>query len=339
MTGALLVVQASQIGVPSHPTQLLPRLWQSPARPAGRPRAAHRTCAVREPRLSMHMRVASPPLTIIAADFLTTRRIEPDSVDLTVTSPPYNVGIPYGMAPDALPYEEYLSFTRAWLAKALLLTKPDGRLCVNVPPETRKYGVQSVAADLTALAKAVGWQYHTTIVWNKSVTSQRRVWGSFASARAPFVSAPVEFILVFRRAAWRRLEPGTSDLTHEEFIAWTNALWTFRAQHRTPGGHPAPFPIELPRRCIKLFSYVGNTVLDPFLGSGSTLVACLETGRRGIGVDLDPAYCALARERLKSLRANASAGVHGPRATVERGADRRVLSFPRRHVLARARSR
>jgi len=81
-------------------------------------------------------------------------------------------------------------------------------------------------------------------------------------------------------------------------MAWTNGVWTFTGESKNRVGHPAPFPIELPKRCIKLFTFVGDTVLDPFLGSGSTLIACVKTGRKGIGVDIDKEYCKLSEERL-----------------------------------------
>ena len=80
---------------------------------------------------------------------------------------------------------------------------------------------------------------------------------------------------------------------------WTNGVWTFNGQSKKgAGGHPAPFPLELPRRCIKLFSYIGDTVLDPFLGSGSTLIASYLHGRKGIGVEIDKKYCDIAVKRL-----------------------------------------
>ena len=115
--------------------------------------------------------------------------------------------------------------------------------------------------------------------------------------------APVEVIVVLYKDAWKKANKGTRDISKEEFLAWTNGVWTFSGQSkRGAGGHPAAFPVELPRRCIKLFSYVGDTILDPFVGSGSSLLAASMTGRKGIGVDIDESYCDIAVERLQALK-------------------------------------
>jgi site-specific DNA-methyltransferase (adenine-specific) len=247
-------------------------------------------------------------ITVHNSDFLVTDAIPRESIDLTVTSPPYNVDVGYGDYRDDLPYEEYLRFSEKWLAKSFWLSKPKGRLCLNVPLDKNKGGQQSVAADITSLAKAAGWRYQSTIIWNEQNISRRTAWGSWMSPSAPFVIAPVEVVLVLYKDEWaRRQEELHSDVTRDEFIKWTNAVWTFNGESATRVGHPAPFPIELPLRCMKLFSYVEDTILDPFVGSGSTLLACLQTGRRGIGVDLDPAYCSLVAERLRK------AGIHQKR--------------------------
>ena len=119
------------------------------------------------------------------------------------------------------------------------------------------------------------------------------------SASAPYVIAPVEVIVVLYKNQWKKAEVARqSDITREEFLAWTNGVWEFSGESKKKVGHPAPFPIELPRRCIKLFSYVGDTVLDPFVGSGATLLACLQTNRIGIGVDIDTKYCEISKRRL-----------------------------------------
>lgn len=101
------------------------------------------------------------------------------------------------------------------------------------------------------------------------------------------------------KSKWKKTSgTGISDITREEFIEWTNGLWSFPGESRKKIGHPAPFPLELPKRCIKLFSFVGDTVLDPFLGSGTTLIATALLNRKGIGVEIDKKYCELALKRL-----------------------------------------
>ena len=234
-------------------------------------------------------------------DILTTDVIENKSIDLIVTSPPYNVGIEYADYKDNIPYEEYLIFTRKWLAKCYDLVKNDGRLCLNIPLDKNKGGQQSVCADITTVAKEVGWKYHATVIWNEQNISRRTAWGSWLSASAPFVIAPVEVVVVLYRENWHKRGGSLkSDIARNEFISWTNGVWNFSGESRNKIGHPAPFPIELPRRCIKLFSFIGDTVLDPFLGSGTTLLACAETNRAGIGVEINKNYCEMAKKRLES---------------------------------------
>jgi len=241
-------------------------------------------------------------IKIIHDDFLTTNLIEKNSIDLIVTSPPYNVEIHYNSFQDDIPYEMYLEFTVQWLRKAYSLVKSDGRMCLNIPLDKSKgrkgAGFQSVYADITNIAKEVGWKYFSTIIWNEGNISRRTAWGSWLSARAPYVIAPVEVIIIFYKERWQKIKKGESDITKHEFMEWTNGLWTFSGESKKKVGHPAPFPVELPRRCIKLFSFVGDTVLDPFMGSGSTLIACALLNRKGIGVDIDENYCGLAKNRL-----------------------------------------
>lgn len=242
-------------------------------------------------------------IVIINDDFLSTNMIQSDSIDLIVTSPPYNVDIHYGSYKDDIPYEKYLEFTEKWLSKAFELVKPDGRLCLNIPLDKskgrREEGFQSVYVDVVSIAKKAGWKYFSTIVWNESNISRRTAWGSWLNASAPYVIAPVEVIVVFYKKHWKKTSgSGVSDITREEFIEWTNGLWTFPGENRKKIGHPAPFPLELPKRCIKLFSFVDDVVLDPFLGSGTTLIACSLLNRRGIGVEVDRKYCELAKNRL-----------------------------------------
>ena len=243
---------------------------------------------------------ANDRLRLIHDDILTTTALAPESVDLIVTSPPYNIDIAYNSHKDDGDYASYLTFSRAWLSKCLSLARRGGRLCLNVPLDKNKGGQQSVTADLTTIAKEIGWKYHSTIIWNEQNISRRTAWGSWLSASAPYVIAPVESIIVLYKNEWKRnAKEKKSDILRDEFLQWTNGVWSFNGESKKRIGHPAPFPVELPKRCIKLFSFVDDVVLDPFLGSGTTAIAALQNNRRAIGIEVDEKYCQLAVERLK----------------------------------------
>lgn len=238
-------------------------------------------------------------IVIHNTDVLTTTDIEDESVDLIVTSPPYNVDIPYNSNDDKLEYDIYLDFTRGWMSRCYTWLKPDGRFVLNVPLDKNKGGQKSVGADFTQIAKEIGYQYHSTIIWNEGNISRRTAWGSWMSASAPYVIAPVELIIVLYKHSWKKRSGSReNDITREEFMSWTNGLWTFNGESKKRIGHPAPFPVELPKRAIKLFSFVGDTVLDPFVGSGTTLVAAVLNNRKAVGLDLDMEYCQLAHRRV-----------------------------------------
>lgn len=238
--------------------------------------------------------------TLYQGNVLNIHQFESESFDLIITSPPYNVGIAYNSNEDSNDYQEYLKFCKEWLSNCYYWAKDGARFCLNVPLDKNKGGNQSVGADLTTLAKSIGWKYHSTIVWNEGNISRRTAWGSWLSASAPYVIAPVELILVLYKGEWKKKQKGKSDISKEEFMAWTNGLWSFNGESKKRIGHPAPFPRELPKRCIKLFSYVGDVVLDPFCGSGTTLLEAESNHRVGVGLELDLQYCELSKKRLES---------------------------------------
>ncbi len=214
-------------------------------------------------------------------------------VDLLVGSPPYALEVPYagGDVPD---YAAWLEALTAWLAELFRVANPDwGRLCLNVPLDRDLGGWEPVSADTIQLARSVGWQFRTWIIWDKLQAGAGTHRGSIDSAAAPNVTAPVESILVFYRGSWYRSGPAA--MPHEAWLelCGPRGLWRF---HGTSDPHsPAPFPEELPLRCVTLFSFPGDVVADPFVGRGTTAAVAARLGRVVWAADRDAACVAAAR--------------------------------------------
>jgi site-specific DNA-methyltransferase (adenine-specific) len=232
-------------------------------------------------------------------DVLDNSLFDKEFIDLIVTSPPYNVGIEYNSNNDELSYENYLDFSGKWMKNCYDWSKTQARFCLNIPLDKNKNGHRSVGADLTKIAQKVGWKYQSTIVWNEGNISRRTAWGSWKSASAPYVIAPVELIVILYKDEWKKTN-GTkqNDITADEFKAWTQGVWVFNGESKKRIGHPAPFPKELPYRCVKMFSYIGDLVFDPFAGSGTTLLVSQNLDRKAIGTEIDKSYCELAKNRI-----------------------------------------
>ncbi len=212
-------------------------------------------------------------------------------IDLIVCSPPYGLGLLYqgGDPPD---YVAWLRALHVWLTELLRVACPDwGRLCLNVPLDRDLGGWQAVSADAIHVARAVGWQFRTWLLWDKGQAGAGTDRGSIDSAGAPNVTAPVESVLVFYRGQWKRSGPAA--MPHEAWLelCGPRGLWRF------PGASdplcPAPFPEQLPERCITLFSFPGDVVADPFVGRGTTAALAARLGRVAWASDRDPA-CVVA---------------------------------------------
>lgn len=240
-------------------------------------------------------------IVLFLGNVLNQNLFEKQFIDLIVTSPPYNVGIDYNSNNDELSYQQYLEFSEKWMSNCYNWSNTQARFLLNIPLDKNKGGHKSVGSDLTKIAQDIGWKYHSTIVWNEGNISRRTAWGSWMKASAPYVIAPVELIVILYKEQWKKTN-GTkkSDMTKQEFMDWTNGLWTFNGESKKKIGHPAPFPKELPYRAIKLFSYQNDLVFDPFAGSGTTLVVAANTKRRAVGLDIDENYCELAKNRIIS---------------------------------------
>ena len=150
---------------------------------------------------------------IIKGNMLKDSIIPDNHIDLIVTSPPYNVSKNYDTASDNLSYEDYLQFTHLLLKKCFNLAKTDGRLCMNIPIDTGKGEQRSLGADITVIAKNVGWKYRTTVVWNEGNISKSSARGSFMSASSPHVISPAELIVIMYKEQWKKQRRGISDTT------------------------------------------------------------------------------------------------------------------------------
>ena len=240
--------------------------------------------------------------TIYNADATHLAWIDDGSIDLTVTSPPYNLDVSYNGYKDDVPYDRYLEWVETWARSLLRVSAVGGRACINVPLDTNKGGKRAVYADYVAAFVRAGWEYQTTIVWNEQNISRRTAWGSWRKPSAPFVTAPVEMVPVFYKQTWRRPDEGKSwEIDGEDFKNWSLGTWTFPGENPARVGHPSPFPEELPRRLILLYSYKEDVILDPFLGSGSTCRAASKLGRASIGIEIDRTYCEVASRQLSAL--------------------------------------
>jgi site-specific DNA-methyltransferase (adenine-specific) len=150
--------------------------------------------------------------------------------------------------------------------------------------------------------KNIGWIPYTTIIWNKKHTSARTSWGSFRSPSSPSFPTPFEYILVFSKDSIKLHTKGITDITKEEFINWSLAIWELRGENSKQIGHPAPFPIDIPYRCIKLFSWVDNIIYDPFSGSGTTCLAASILKRKYIGSEISSKYCMISDKRINEFK-------------------------------------
>lgn len=226
------------------------------------------------------------------------KKIPDNFVHLIITSPPYNVGIPYDNHDDLIPYKDYLDFLEETWKECYRILVSGGRICINVPSVTAEGGYQPLFVDVVNQMKKLGFIMRCDILWYKQSISKRTAWGSWKSPSNPYVVQPYEFVLVFSKEN-KKLEGDKTkiDITKEEFIEYSNSFWTIKPETRKTG-HPAPFPEELAYRLIKFYSYMDNTILDPFGGSGTVPIVSIHNSRNFIYIDKSENYCKLAEDRL-----------------------------------------
>jgi site-specific DNA-methyltransferase (adenine-specific) len=229
----------------------------------------------------------------------------PDNcIHLVVTSPPYNASKEYD---EDLSLAEYLDLLHGVFAECYRVLAPGGRMVINVANLGRKPYIP-LSSHINVMMTEIGFLMRGEIIWDKSASAGSScAWGSFQSASNPCLRDVHEYLLVFSKGDYKlkrdkkeRAEGRIDTIPRDDFIKHTKSIWSFPTERASRVNHPAPFPVELPKRCIEMYSFVGDVVLDPFNGSGSTCVAAKATGRTYVGVDLSPDYCEIAEQRIQS---------------------------------------
>lgn len=221
-----------------------------------------------------------------------------NSIHLMITSPPYNVGKEYD---EDLTLEEYSILLKNVFKETHRVLIPGGRVAINIANIGRKPYIP-LHSEIIKIMHELGFLMRGEIIWDKGSSSGGScAWGSWKSATNPILRDSHEYILIFSKETFQRKKttPKKDTITRDEFLEFTKSIWRFNTESAKKVHHPAPFPIELPRRLIALYSFEGDTILDPFIGSGTTAIAALNSKRNFIGYDICKDYVNLAEERIK----------------------------------------
>lgn len=228
--------------------------------------------------------------------------IENNSIDLIVTSPPYNIGIDYGVYKDDMSWDNYLNWCNNWLKECYRILKPDGRICINhylnFQDKWEKIS-RFPLYDIKQIQENIGYHVHKLCLWEDMTRKKFTAWGSYLSASAPYINTPYEGILISYKDHWKKDTKGISDINKELFMEGVGGIWKLGT---TRGKTKSCFPEKLPEICIKLLSYQNDIILDPFMGSGTTAKVAMENNRKFIGFEINKEYCEIIKNRLDNIK-------------------------------------
>lgn len=280
-----------------------------------------------------HVTPHEPGVSCLCGDARRMEAVADDSVALVVTSPPYFAGKQYEEELDreGVPgsYIEYLTLLREVFAECKRVLEPGGRIAVNVANLGRR-PYRSLAGDVATILQDLGLLLRGEVVWWKGrAAGGSCAWGTFQRPSNPVLRDVTERVVIASKGRFDRAVrpdaraaaglPSTATISRDEFLEATTDLWELAPESATRVGHPAPFPVALPLRLIELYTYEGDVVLDPFMGSGSTAVAAVRTGRHYVGYDTDPDYVEATERRITAEEDALHAGADDPRVRVPAG--------------------
>jgi site-specific DNA-methyltransferase (adenine-specific) len=221
-----------------------------------------------------------------------------NSIHLMITSPPYNASKEYDKD---LSLKEYFQFLENSFRETYRVLVNGGRACINVANLGRKPYIP-LSDYISKMMIDIGFNMRGEIIWNKAASaSPSTAWGSWQSASNPTLRDIHEYILVFSKGDYKRVKGKKENtISKEDFLEWTKSVWNIKAESAKKIKHPAPFPEELPHRLIQLYSFTGDIILDPFMGSGTTALAALKLKRKFVGYEIVTDYIQLAQERIQS---------------------------------------
>ncbi len=229
------------------------------------------------------------------------KELPDNSIHLMITSPPYNVSKEYD---EDLSLSEYLNMLQKVFEETYRVLVTGGRACINIANLGRKPYIP-LSDYISRMMIEIGYNMRGEIIWNKSASAgSSTAWGSWMSASNPTLRDVHEYILIFSKGDYKRnlkkkeKEYKKNTISRDNFMAWTKSIWEMNTESAKKIGHPAPFPVELPRRLIELYSFTNDIILDPFMGSGTTALAALKLERNFVGYDVSEEYIQLAQKRI-----------------------------------------
>lgn len=235
--------------------------------------------------------------------------IPDNTVHLTFTSPPYNVNLDYDNANDKRTHEDYLEWLKSIFQDIYRTTVKGGRCAINIDAMASHFNdrsdeyIKAIYPHLYNIMKEIGWKFRTEICWYKqNAVGRKTAWGSYASSSNPFIRRVHEYVLVWSKEDWKLESEEKSDITKREFEDWTLSTWFIKPQTMNLSNHPAPFPEELAKRVIKMFSFPQQVILDPFSGTGTCPLVAYKYNRKYIGIDNSEKYCKFAINRINKTK-------------------------------------